>query len=338
MKSTLTLLLCALAVFGVYSEVNRTALLLVSRGIVEGISSVNGWSDVIGCVSNHEGITTGLVDAFATFQPNNSATITPAAIKLGKALQKFPVVLKSCNNSIQISQNLVKTMSSFASLKGYIQIVGDNINTPNVDLDKESYSAATAYSQGRHQEFGNKVGQALAQVFLNGTSKVAPKSDGNTTTLYLLIIQGVVEGIDAGLHWNHVKQCIKEANDSYNDISAAVQFLRSDNPIEIAQGLFLIGAALQDVLAAIQDCTGAYTKASNLASAIAAIQDSLTYLSIVEKNMALNGVDIFDEIYSAVQAFNAGAYKEFGTNVGMATAKLFLDNIASAKKSPNFLE
>jgi hypothetical protein len=338
MKSTLALLLCALAVAGVYSEVNRTALLLVSRGIVEGISSVKGWSDITGCISNNEGITTGLADAFATFQPNNSATITPAAIKLGKALQKFPVALKSCNNSIQISQNLIKTISSIASLKDYIQIVGNNINTYNVDLVKGSYSAATAYSQGLLQEFGNKVGQALAQVFLNGTSKVGPKPDGNSTSLYLLITRGVVEGIDAGLSWNQVKQCIDETSASSNDINTAVQYLQAGDPISIAQGLAALGAALQDVPAAIQDCTGSYTKAANLTSAIAAIQDSLTYLSVVGKNVALNGVDIYDEIYSAVQAFNAGAYKEFGTNVGMATAKLFLDNIASAKKSPNFLE
>jgi hypothetical protein len=333
MKSTLTLLLCALAVAGVYSEVNRTALLLVSRGIIEGISTVKGWKDVTDCISNNEGITTGLADAFATFQLNDSATLTPAAIKLGKALQKFPLALRSCNNSILISQNLVKTISSFASLKDYIQIVGNNINTYNVDLVKETYSATSEYSQGNLQNFGNKVGQALAQVFLNGTSKVPPKPDGNTTSLYLLVAQGVVEGIDSGLRWNQVKQCIKESNDSNANVNSAFQFLQAGDSVSIAQGLAALGFALQDIPAAIQDCTGSYAKASNLVSAISALNDSSTYLSIVGKNVVLNGVDIYDEIYSAVQAFKAGAYKEFGTNVGLATSKLFLDNISSGKKN-----
>ena len=338
MKSTLSLLLCVLTIAGVYSEMNTTAYLLVSRGIIEGISSVKGWSDITGCITNYEGITSGLTDAFTTFQLNNSATITPAAIKLGRALQKLPLAIRACNNSVMISQNLVRTVSSFASLRDYIQIIGNNIATYHVDLVKESYQAMREHSQGRLKEFGNKVGQALAQVFLNGTAKVSPKPDGNTTSQYLLVAQGVVEGIDAGLRWNQVKPCIKETGDSYNDLNTAFQFFQAGDPMSIAQGLAALGQALQDVPAAIQDCTGAYSKASNLASAIAAIQDTATYLSIVGKNVVLNGVDIYDAFSAAIQAFNVGAWKDLGTNFGVASSKLFLDNIATAAKPQNFLE
>jgi hypothetical protein len=338
MKSTLSLLLCVLAVAGVYSDVNSTAYLLVSRGIIEGISSVKGWSDITSCISNYEGITTGISDAFATFQPNNSDTIAPASIKLGKALQKIPLAVRSCNNSIKISQNLVKNVSSFASLKDYIQIVGNNIATYHVDVVRESYQAAIEYSQGRLKEFGNKVGQALAQVFLNGTSKTPIKPSDNSTSPYLLITQGVLEGIDSGLRWNQIKPCIKETGDSYNNLNIAFQYFQAGDPVSIIQGLAALGVALENVPAAVKDCTGSYTKAANLVNAIAALQDAATYLSIVGKNVVINGNDIYDAVSSTVEAFNAAAWKEFGTNAGIASSKLLLDNIVEAKRSLNFLE
>jgi hypothetical protein len=338
MKSTLSLLLCVLAVAGVYSDANSTAYLLVSRGIIEGISSVKGWSDITSCISNYEGITTGFSDAFATFQLNNSDTIAPAAIKLGQALQKLPLAVRSCNNSITISQNLVKTISSFASLKDYIRVVGDNIATYHVDVVKESYQAATQYSQGRLREFGNKVGQALAQVFLNGTSKTPLKPSDNSTSPYLLITQGVVEGIDAGLSWNQIKPCIQETGDSYSNLSTAFQYFQAGDPLSIIQGLAALGKALENVPAAVNDCTGSYNKTKTLVNAIAALQDTATYINIVGKNVILNGVDIYDALSTTVEAFNAGAWKDLGTNAGIASSKLLLDNIVEAKRSLNFLE
>jgi len=338
MKSTLSLLLCALAVAGVYSDVNSTAYLLVSRGIIEGISSVKGWSAITSCISNYEGITTGFSDAFATFQPNNSDTITPAAIKLGKALQKLPQAVSSCNNSIQISQNLVKTISSFASLKDYIRIVGNNIATYHVDVVKESYQAMMQYSQGRLKEFGNQVGQALAQVFLNGTSKTPLEPSDNSTSPYLLITQGVLEGIDAGLSWNQIKPCIQETGDSYDNLNTAFQYFQAGDPTSIIQGLAALGKALESIPAAVTDCTGSYTKTATLVNAIAALQDTTTYLNIVGKNVILNGIDIYDALSTTIEAFNAGAWKDLGTNAGIASSKLLLDNIVEADKSLNFLE
>jgi len=337
MKYGLSFLLCTLAIVGVYSQGNTTSYLLVARGIIEGIVSIKGWADITSCMTNNEGIVTGISDAIATFKLNDTTTITPAAIKLGKALQKIPVALKACNNSIKISQDLVKNFSSFASLRDYVQIIRNNIDLYQVDLAKASYQATSEYYQGHMREFGNKVGQSLAQVFLNGTGKIPPTPE-NTTTPYLSITQGVVEGIGAGLHWDQVKPCIKETGDSYNDINSAIQFFQAGDPISIVQGLAALGTALQDIPSALQDCGGAYGKAANLTKAIIAIQDAVTYFSIVGKNVVINGIDIYDEMHTAVQAFSVGAWKDFGTYTGQAFSKLFLDNIDVSKKAKIFVD
>jgi hypothetical protein len=341
MKYGLSFLLCVLAIAGVYSQDNTTDYLLVARGMIEGIVSVKGWTDITSCITNNEGIVTGFSDAIATFQLNNTAAITLAAIKLGKALQIFPGALKACDNSIQISQDLVQNFSSFASLRDYVQIIGNNLAVYHIDLLKESYQATREYYQGHSKEFGNKVGQALSQVFLNGTSKIPPKPDENTTSPYLYIAQGVVEGIGAALHWDQVKPCIKEPKDSYNDISSAIQFFRAGDRVNVTLGFAAIGSVLQDIPAALQDCAGAYGKAANLTKALAAIEDAATYFSIVGKNALINGVDIYEEVFTASQDFDVGAWKDFGTNVGQTFAKLLLDNIDVSKKAEtvvNFLE
>eukprot|EP00331_Platyophrya_macrostoma_P014243 CAMPEP_0176434088 /NCGR_PEP_ID=MMETSP0127-20121128/16452_1 /TAXON_ID=938130 /ORGANISM="Platyophrya macrostoma, Strain WH" /LENGTH=230 /DNA_ID=CAMNT_0017816725 /DNA_START=44 /DNA_END=733 /DNA_ORIENTATION=+ len=227
MRYTLSLLICALAVTCVASQNNYN---IVARGIVEGIASVKGWSDMTSCMTNNDALTQGLADAIATFQLNNSATLTPAAIKLGKALQKVPLALKSCNNSITIARNLVNTMSSFASLSDYIRIITNNLAVYNVDLVKETYKAARAYNQTQMRDFGNQVGQALAQVFLNGTAKVNPRPDANTTSVYMLVAQGFVEGFSTGLRWSEVKACMADTVNSQNDMNAAIQQLQSQDP------------------------------------------------------------------------------------------------------------
>jgi len=337
MKYGLSFLLCALAVAIVSSQSNTTDYILIARGIVEGISSVKGWSDITDCITNNEGIVSGFANAVATFKLNDSTTFTPAGIILGKALQKFPGALKTCTNSIQISQDLIETLSSFASWNDYVQIIKNNTILYNVDLIKQGYQATSEYTQGHLREFGNKVGQSLAQVFLNGTGKIPPKPDTNTTSHYILISQGVVEGVGLGLRWDEVKDCIQNNNKSYADIQNAIKFLNASDAGSVTQGLAAIGLGLQDIPAAIQDCTGAYGKAANLTKAIAALQNATVYFNIVGGNALINGVDIYDELYTAVQDFNVGAWKDFGTNVGQALAKLFLDNIDESRKSFEFL-
>ena len=150
--------------------------------------------------------------------------------------------------------------------------------------------------------------------------------DGND---FFHIVEGLLEGIGAAESWSDVQPCIDSTEDAVQNVITAVEYFEKEDPVSVAYGLAALAKAFEDLPTAIKSCVASAEDVEILIKALEAISNPYTYVFVVAKNLIVNGVDIYDEIYTAVGDFKAGNWKDFGFNIGEALAKIFFNGVDS---------
>eukprot|EP00331_Platyophrya_macrostoma_P029686 CAMPEP_0176451048 /NCGR_PEP_ID=MMETSP0127-20121128/27561_1 /TAXON_ID=938130 /ORGANISM="Platyophrya macrostoma, Strain WH" /LENGTH=791 /DNA_ID=CAMNT_0017838943 /DNA_START=26 /DNA_END=2401 /DNA_ORIENTATION=+ len=140
---------------------------------------------------------------------------------------------------------------------------------------------------------------------------------------FLNTVEGLLEGIGAAENWTDVQPCVESSVDAIKNVATAIQYFEKETAIDVAYGLAALGKAFEDIPTAITSCVASAKDVEVLVGALEAISSPYSYAFVVAKNLLVNGVDIYNEIYTAVGDFNSGNYKDFGYNVGEALAKVF---------------
>lgn len=158
------------------------------------------------------------------------------------------------------------------------------------------------------------------------------------TDSFLLVTKGILEGIEAVESWTQLAPCITSSEDAVQNIIAAVQDFRKQDAIDVARGLYALTKAIEDLPVSIKSCGAEFGEFETLVTAIHALANPATFAFVVSKNLFVNGVDIYHEVYTAVGDFETGKWEQFGLNIGEALGHIFLHGANHPRLDVTFVE
>lgn len=142
---------------------------------------------------------------------------------------------------------------------------------------------------------------------------------------FFSVVQGLLDGIGIQVQGLDVQKCIIPSDDAVQNILIAINSFEKEDATGVAHGLIALAKAFKDIPAAIQTCVAQTLDVQVLIRALEAISNPKSYLFQVGKGLLINNVDIYDEIYTAVDNFLAAKWKELGFNIGEALAHVSIN-------------
>merc|ERR1712241_838725 len=135
------------------------------------------------------------------------------------------------------------------------------------------------------------------------------------------IAAGIVEGF---LGVPDFKACIEKSVTEVKDLEEAIKLFETKKPVEVLKGIKLIGEAVKGLPDDIKACKAAVSDVQALIGAIKSMTSPATYAYHVGKDLLVNGRDIYNEIYRAVDDYKAKLWTDFGIQLGTAFRKLVI--------------
>jgi len=135
------------------------------------------------------------------------------------------------------------------------------------------------------------------------------------------IAAGIVEGF---LGVPDFKACIEKSVTEVKDVEEAIKLFETKKAPEVLKGIKLIGEAVKGLPDDIKACKAAVSDVQALIGAIKSMTSPATYAYHVGKDLLVNGRDIYNEIYRAVDDYKAKLWTDFGIQLGTAFRKLVI--------------
>jgi len=135
------------------------------------------------------------------------------------------------------------------------------------------------------------------------------------------IAAGIVEGF---LGVPDFKACIEKSVAEVKDVEEAIKLFETKKAPEVLKGIKLIGEAVKGLPDDIKACKAAVSDVQALIGAIKSMTSPATYAYHVGKDLLVNGRDIYNEIYRAVDDYKAKLWTDFGIQLGTAFRKLVI--------------
>ena len=136
-----------------------------------------------------------------------------------------------------------------------------------------------------------------------------------------LIFQGVLEGF-VSKELPDVATCVHDSTTTVADFRAAVADFETKTVDGIAKGLRETADGLEALKAAMADCKAAESEVQSLEAALAQMSSPSKLVYHVGKELLLNGKDILALVEGAVTQYKAGAYENFGKELGAIVGDL----------------
>jgi|TARA_B110000305_G_C19405190_1_gene622328 hypothetical protein len=149
------------------------------------------------------------------------------------------------------------------------------------------------------------------------------------------IVGGFLKGALDAEGFDDITKCIQDGEHIITDVESAVGHFEKKDAKDVIAGLEDIADLVKQVKAGMSDCSHIKADWEKLVQ-MAAIFDSPTSFAYhVGKDILVNGVQIFQEIETAVADYKSQKWEDFGFMVGEATAKTLLgsgEQIAQIEK------
>ncbi|CAD7941288.1 unnamed protein product [Amoebophrya sp. A120] len=177
-----------------------------------------------------------------------------------------------------------------------------------------------------------RVFASLAAVAFAASSKVTGGSntedDGPKTEVVSLDRKDFVEifmGVADGFGLDLVEACVKSDVAFEQNIKAAVLEFKKDTEAGMKTALkYLADAFEKDLPSAVKECKGTYDQVQAVLESIASFASPTSFAYHVGKELLVNGVDIFENIKTAVTSWQQEDYHFFGVSVGHALKDVIL--------------
>ncbi len=134
-----------------------------------------------------------------------------------------------------------------------------------------------------------------------------------------------------------ISKCLHDATVIYTDAKTVVSDLEEKSLNGIVAGVKEIMKTVTDVKLATTDCSGILADWKKLETIawVASNPVSLTYE--VEKNIIINGVDVYARLSDAVAQYKLGNFEAFGEDLGGSLAELIVGGAIEVQQSvPEF--
>jgi hypothetical protein len=201
--------------------------------------------------------------------------------------------------------------------------VGKDLVVNHADIFHEVNSAINEFHGKNWEECGKDIGAALEKLLV-GEKAAELASDEQ----WPVVLKGVMEGFGLTKDIDDMQDCIAKTENEIKDVEAAIKLFEKKNAKDVLNGLGKLGSALELLPNAIQTCdAGAKDvkdEAPKLFKALQTLKHPVSFAYHVGKDLMVNHADIFHEVDSAIDDYNAQSWEECGKSVGAALSKLLV--------------
>ena len=118
--------------------------------------------------------------------------------------------------------------------------------------------------------------------------------------------------------------CFKDGDKLIKEIQEAVADFKKESFSGVKAGIKMVGTISDQVGNDIKDCSAGVKDIEKLIEMAASFKSPWAFAFHIGKDILLNGVDIYNDIDSAISNWDNSNYYNFGENLGDALAKVFV--------------
>jgi len=158
-------------------------------------------------------------------------------------------------------------------------------------------------------------------------------------TVDYVMVEQVVEGVLIGAldaeGFDDITKCITDAEGVVTDVEKAFNDFEKNTTQGAISGVKDIADLLKNIKSGMQDCSHLEADWKTMEKMVEIFSSPTSFAYHIGKDLAINGVSIFKEVSEAIGDYKMKEWKEFGINVGKATAKTFIgstEDVSDNKK------
>jgi len=138
----------------------------------------------------------------------------------------------------------------------------------------------------------------------------------------LKIIEGVLFGFSADSRLEEIQSCLENLDHADRDFYIAYEDIKHQTPLSVEMGLKSLAKAVQVVPLAVDWCQNSPSDFARFKKAIGSLKQPSYFEFTYKKDLVLNGVSIYREIFKALEDYENSKFYEFGFNVGEVLGKI----------------
>ena len=234
-----------------------------------------------------------------------------AVEEVGTIAEGLSADIKDCEGVSPEAQQLVKQLEDIyghASAWDVTFEVGKNVVVNGVDIYNDVTGTISSYDSGEYFTMGQDIGNGIKLAAIGHAEELGEIQEADAEQFVNGFLQGVLEGFDLPL------KCIRDVKRLVTEVKTTVSDLQGHKWVGAVRE---VGTIAGELGGDISDCKGAVEQAETLI-ALAEASSGWSVVAEVGKNVLVNGVDIFNDVTGAINAYEASDYYTFGDEIGKA--------------------
>lgn len=282
---------------------------------------------ILPCVTDSISIGTDLEGAIEDFMSEDLTNIKAGLKLLGEAIETLPDAMTQCGQAGAQVEKLYALLKTFKSPLSFAYHVGKDLIVNGVQIYHDIENLLSAYHAANWNQVGYYAGHAMAEILI-GQSALLRSDSSTKLTLDVQIVEeiflGVLKGIEIEANFTAIEKCITDVSTAGSEFVEAVEDFMKEDEADVKAGLKLLGQAIELLPDAMTQCEEAVEDAKRLYEMIANFKSPWSFVYHVAKDLLVNGVQIYDHIEAAIQAYQAQQWETFGYNCGYALALVLI--------------
>eukprot|EP00357_Protocruzia_adherens_P000288 CAMPEP_0114981338 /NCGR_PEP_ID=MMETSP0216-20121206/5488_1 /TAXON_ID=223996 /ORGANISM="Protocruzia adherens, Strain Boccale" /LENGTH=1455 /DNA_ID=CAMNT_0002342997 /DNA_START=218 /DNA_END=4585 /DNA_ORIENTATION=+ len=293
--------------------------LKIVEGLLSGALKTAGLSDITSCFEDADNVVTECMSGVKAFEQHTASSIATALKDFAGAFSQVPTAISTCKEAVAEAETLAREIENFSSPKTLLFKIGESLIVNGKEIFDDVSGAVKDFKNGQYYNGGYQIGVAMATV-LDGADNIhlLEVQRAQATSEGLQIVEGLLEGTLDGIGLSEIVSCFDDAKNVIEESVNAVELFSKGGASNVEQALKEIASAFSQVPTAISTCTSAVKDAETLATEIKNFASPLTFFYEVGKSLLVNGVEIYDDVHTAIEDFKQDNYYDFGYQVGLA--------------------
>ena len=301
-------------------------------GVLSGIGDEANVTAILPCIQDSVSIGTDLEGAIKDFMSEDLDDVKAGLKLLGEAIETLPDAMTQCGLAGAQTEKLYELLKSFNSPLSFAYHVGKDLIVNGVQIYHDVENLIAAYHAVNWEQVGYFSGHALAEIIVGQTVALRTESSIKLTIDVLTIEKiflGVLKGVGAETNLTSIEDCFGDVTTAGSDFVGAVEDFMKEDADDVKAGLKLLGEAIELLPDAMTQCQQAVQDAERLYQMIANFKDPWSFVYHVATDLVVNGVQIYDDIEAAVQAYQTQDWETFGYNCGYALGLVLIGGAKS---------
>lgn len=295
-------------------------------GVLSGVGEEANMTAVLPCVQDSVTVGADLEAAIKDFMAGDISSVKDGLKLLGQAIETLPDAMTQCGLAEAQIQRIYDLLKSFTSPLSFAYHVGKDLIVNGVQIYHDIENLISAYHANNWNAVGYSAGHALAEILIGTTAMRVSARTSVSMDLQTIeeIFVGVLKGIEVEANLTAIEHCLTDVTSAGSDFVQAIEDFMKEDVDDVKAGLKLLGEAIELLPDAMTQCQEAVQDAERLYQMIANFKDPWSFVYHVATDLVVNGVQIYEDIQAAIQAYQAQQWETFGYNCGYALALVLL--------------